>query len=148
MSAWFGVTGDCWWAYGRGTYSEADWARNIQHLRDCRKATELKATFVTVGYQTSAPTVAQRKMVADFFSECDQRTLANIRGHAVVTDSVIVRGALTAINWVCRKKHPDAVFGSPQEALHWLAELSPETKPDEVLRAMRQAVPTDQWWGT
>jgi len=66
------------------------------------------------------PSTRQRKMLTDEFAQAVR--LDEQRRVALISDSALVRGTITAINWLARKKM--AAF-APRElalALDWLAE--------------------------
>jgi hypothetical protein len=77
------------------------------------------------------PNAQQRKTVADFFA---QHRLEKLERIALVTDNILVRGAMTAFNWIVPKVRVSA-FRSADAAsgLHWLHEVSPFDEAQAML---------------
>jgi hypothetical protein len=69
-------------------------------------------------------TAAQRKQVADFERTLNTERKVQVQGLALVTESRLVRGIFTAIQWVNpRRGHPEKSFASEDEAEDWLRTI-------------------------
>jgi hypothetical protein len=66
------------------------------------------------------PSTRQRKMLTDEFAQAVRLDLQ--RRVAVISDSALVRGTITAINWLVRKKMSAFAPCEVAGALDWLAE--------------------------
>jgi len=69
------------------------------------------------------PPATQRQMMSEATrnqTAADQRRLI---GRATIIDNALIRGALTALDWVVPPKHPMRVFATEAEALPWLNGL-------------------------
>lgn len=69
---------------------------------------------------THGPSAAQRKMLTHEFAESIR--LDEQRRVALISDSALVRGTLTAINWFARKNTVAFAPGEVRRAFDWLAE--------------------------
>lgn len=87
----------------RGKLADAEWDGMVEAIR--RDAAQLRAIIV-VATGSEGPTATQRKQVAEVAATYPH----SFRGVAVLTDSIIVRGALTAIAWLIPGRFPSRAF--------------------------------------
>jgi proteasome lid subunit RPN8/RPN11 len=64
----------------------------------------------------------ERRRMADIVSVADRKSGRLICGSAVVTDSAIMRGVLTAVGWIHSPPYPLRPFADDHEARAWLRE--------------------------
>jgi hypothetical protein len=104
---------------GKRAIADETWREHLGH--SAADATRYQpAHGVLFWSPTQGPSARQRKMLTYEFA--DAIGLAAQRRVAVLTDSAMVRGTVTAINWFARQK---LIALSPEEverALDWLAE--------------------------
>ena len=62
-----------------------------------------------------------RRKAADFISAEGTRSARLCKGAVQVTQSALVRGAITAIQWVTPPPYPHTVVGTWPEALAWIS---------------------------
>ena len=75
-----------------------------------------------LGMRASGLSSLQRKRMSEF-AKTNERTLARvIIATAIVADSPMVRGVITAINWFAPPPYPQRVFSRRAEAETWLRE--------------------------
>ena len=75
-----------------------------------------------VGMRATGLTSVQRKRMGEF-SKLHARRLAEVViATAIVSDSPLVRGIVTAINWVAPPPFPQRTFARRTEATQWLHE--------------------------
>lgn len=72
--------------------------------------------------RAGAVTAKQRVMIAEFGKQHEARTLARCTAVAFVFDSIVMRAALTAIQWVKPASVETRVFGDMHEAYVWARE--------------------------
>jgi len=94
------------------------------------------ATLVLAYFAAGNPTATQRKMSAD----ATQKSRLADRV-ALVTESVVIRGAFTAIQWILGKTTANKAFspGDVRKAIAWLAEAQP-VDADATYRLARQLI--------
>jgi hypothetical protein len=84
------------------------------------KSVRFAAVSDTIGSQI--PNAHERKLSADFLTKNDAELRRNLVGWAVGADSVIARGAVTAIAWMRPPSFPLASFATLAEAKVWCRE--------------------------
>lgn len=85
------------------------------------------------------PTPVQRRRIVGVLESSPK--LEYVAGHALVINSTVGRGLLTAINWVVSPPFDEKVFGRPEEAFEWLAQRNPAFDAEQLLRSVRAAHP-------
>lgn len=75
-----------------------------------------------VGMRATSLNAAQRKRLGDFTRKHEHRLAEVVIATAIVAESAVVRGAITAINWFAPPKFPQRVFSTRLEAETWLQE--------------------------
>lgn len=70
----------------------------------------------------------ERKRMADIVSVADRKSGRMICGSAVVTDSALMRGVLTAVGWIHSPPYPLRPFADDREARAWLRERLTEAQ--------------------
>ncbi len=65
------------------------------------------------------PSVSQRKIIADWIPSVTDRLREQSLGCALITESSLQRGAITALNWIMRPEIPMGAFEARPEALAW-----------------------------
>ena len=80
--------------------------------------------IVVDGHDAPLPTAAERKMIADRISQNPPPGTGTLVASAAVLQSSLLRGALTAISWLVKRKYPVRAFTSHAAAVRWAeAEL-------------------------
>ncbi len=79
--------------------------------------------------RTGATPPSQRKRMAQWMKEYDALIRERTAGCAFVLPSALQRGILTAILWVQPMACPHAIFGTPEEALHWTRGMLAKRAP-------------------
>jgi len=93
---------------------------------------------------TMAHTANQRRRIAEWLAEPElERLSPHATAIAVLFRSAVIRGALTAVNWIRPPPAPVMAFGSVADSAPWLRERFAEedihvTPPMEDLLASRQ----------
>lgn len=80
------------------------------------------------------PTPTQRRMITQHYADNDRDIRANFLACGIVGDSTLVRGVLTALNWVRPAPHPIKVFAGMAEAEAWVTGHFPEELARRVPR--------------
>jgi hypothetical protein len=83
---------------------------------------ERKAKFVVLSdirEITSVPDAPTRRRIAEWSQAQESFTRQYHLGTAMIVRSAVVRGALTAINWLTRPITPQLVFTDPREGADW-----------------------------
>ncbi len=103
-------------------WSDGCWREQLQQSIDLAKTQGMYSAVLTWS-PIGQPTSRQRRLAKDMLAELD---LTKISRQALVTDSALVRGALTAISWLASLPYPIKPF-KPSEVEHaiaWLCAVS------------------------
>lgn len=137
-----GAVGLCRWSLTHGRLSADDLAGYLANVNRLADLGGKPHVVLDIAHDISLPTPVQRKTIADAVQALPLGSKRLIAGHAVVVNSAIGRGVLTAINWfVSERPFAERVFASPDKALLWLAERLPETSPGLVLADIGRQAP-------
>jgi hypothetical protein len=68
---------------------------------------------------SAVPEAPTRRRIAEWSKAQEDRTRAYHLGTAMIVRSAVVRGALTAINWLSRPITPQPVYTDPREGAEW-----------------------------
>lgn len=68
------------------------------------------------------PPAKQRKAIAAMYQENLALVKKNWRGTAIITSSSLIKGAITAMNWLMPSPHPVKVCSNYQEGETWAFE--------------------------
>jgi hypothetical protein len=99
-------------------WERADWDASIEEVRALLARGERFALISnTIGSQT--PNASERRRTADFFEANEAALRATVAGWAIATDSVLARGAITAITWLRAPPFPSATFATMAQAEAW-----------------------------
>jgi hypothetical protein len=100
-----------------------------------RRQTLIAITDASVVNERGSP--KQRAIIADWTRSIEPLVKRYSKGHAVVVQNALVRGALTAVGWLHKTPVPEAYFSRLDEAVDWCVErLEKEQIP--VPSAMRR----------
>lgn len=133
-----GQQGPCTWVLMKDAVPPADHARLIAAMREVGRA-NTPVCLLVVLHNCPRPSADERRDFADMVKGLQRPQ--NIRGLALVTDAAMVRGALTAINWLVRTTVKQSVFSAPPPALRWLESLGIGVDAAAVENAMALADP-------
>lgn len=103
------------------TWTDAEWEAYLTRMRSYP---ERRTRYVTLTDARGAgtPTAAQRKRAAEVMAE-DQAISKRFNvANALVYESAILRGMITAITWITPPPVPMQSFATPRLALSWLDE--------------------------
>ena len=143
MSMHKGFASNCIWTYLTGEpFSQAVWDRHLLTAFDASRPLTEKATLLTIGWRSAAPPARARQQLAARLASSEPYLRA-IAGSAMVFDSKLARGTLTAINWIARKPYPEKVFGHLDGALAWLSRLTPAFDARIVWKSIVDTVPRE-----
>lgn len=113
------------WIYFKNEITDKDWEKGLRVLEEFMFNQSGHGVICTIALNGATISPAQRKLLKEH-GDRNQKTFENVKAHAFVTDSLIIKGTLTALSWVIRKPFPEKVFGSYHEAIEWL--MTKETK--------------------
>ncbi len=141
---WLGRVSRLWWFYYTGPCTNETWS---QYLEMVQRMVDggLDTTLVCFAHLADAPSPLQRKQMADFIQK-NAKGLERLDRFALVIDSVIHRGAITAISWLVKKPFEERVFNSPLAAIKWLTEPHPSLNPEEIRASIVAQVPRHSLW--
>ena len=134
-----GETSLCRWAFGQGPVERGDIDAFVAHIRGTVDRPGLVLVDILHNL-TPAPAATDRRRIADAVNDVLVPCTA-ITGHAVVLNSAIALGAVTAMNWAVKTPFPEATFSSPERALAWARSRSPALDESAVLAAWRAQIP-------
>lgn len=122
-----------------GRFSDSDVEGFLSHLRDAVAHLEAGDLILDITHDVPMPTAVQRKRITEIIGGASRTD--RLAGHALVVNSPVGRGALTAINWVVRPRFDEKIFGDPKDAVAWLAERNPALDAQALLGELARAVP-------
>ena len=84
----------------------------------------------------------QRAMIAEWTKKIEPKVIALSVGHVTVIESALVRGAMTAVEWLHKPKVDSAYFATLREGCDWaIARLQANDIPvTDALRAYRASL--------
>jgi len=91
-------------------------------------------SIVDARKMTRAPTAKVRRMIADWETANGELGPRYNRGVAFVTDSALVRGAMTALQWISPPKVPTVYEATMEAALVWARTRLPDEQRSAVDR--------------
>lgn len=136
MTHWFGRFGPVSWSVVSGNVTPDVFDAFCDHLEALAKRQDPGQLVLDIFHDISRPTAIQRQRAANILANAPNLKL--VAGHAFVTNSVVGRGALTAINWMFKKEFPERVFPNPPDAMAWLAQQNPALVPGDLARHLQQ----------
>ncbi len=68
----------------------------------------------------AAPNASQRQAIAKLYDDHEERVRKYWRGTAVVFDSPLIAGVLTALSWLRPPPHPFKAFSNYDDGMKWL----------------------------
>ena len=84
--------------------------------------TDRPSAMFTVAHSPRMPSASHRKALAELAeSELGPR----LQRHAIVSNSAIAQGVVTALSWLSRKPYEEKIFRTPTDAIAWLQERHP-----------------------
>jgi hypothetical protein len=116
------------------SYSGADWEGMLSELLEIINRGPFGAIADTRNAQM--PNAMQRRSFIDMYERNDRLTRAHFLVLGAVGDSVLLRGVITALNWLRPAPHPVEVFAKFDTAEAWVLSHLPES--------IRQQVPPAQ----
>jgi hypothetical protein len=101
-----------------GPISDLELQELLETFRD--EVLKRKGRYVTVVDLRGSPgiTATQRKRLSGYIRETEAQGVPCC-GTALVFDSSVLRGVLTAIFWLKQPAHPVQVFATVEEAIRW-----------------------------
>ncbi len=133
-----GESGLCRWMCGSGTIAPGDVDGFVAHIRATRPRRGL--VMIDFVHSISTPSAADRRLIAEAVREVLSSS-PDIAGHALVSNSSVARGVMTAINWMAKTPFPESTFATPALGLAWAAQLSPTIDPGAILADLHEQVP-------
>jgi hypothetical protein len=108
------------WLYLKGSFTDDEWDASVQCLRGFISGCQAPAvSFIYLEDNVQAPNVLQRELLANAFKRINTATFA---AEVIVTQSVIARGALTALRWLSGPQHAYKVMGDITAAWTFLSQ--------------------------
>jgi hypothetical protein len=103
------------------TITDEDWTAYLEGTLAIAKGFGLAANVSLLCCMHAYPNARQRQMASDFMIHHYIRQMERV---AVITESVIIRGAMTAFSWIMPKVRVRAFdTNQSRDALKWLREI-------------------------
>jgi hypothetical protein len=134
-----GFLGPCAWSVVEGELDQETMERFLSHLREVGENAVPGQLVLDMCHDLPMPTPVQRRRIVEVLEGSPK--LDRVAGHALVINSTIGRGLLTAINWVVSPRFEEKLFARPERAFAWLVERNPDFDADALLEAVRAAHP-------
>jgi hypothetical protein len=146
MASAHGLVGPVSWTHFWGEMSDDDVAAYLDHhlgnlLR--AKADGTRLIGLMFHSQAKPPNAKQRKMMADAIGEHAEYLGDHLPWFIYAFDSMVARGAVTAVSWLVKKPFGERVHKSAHAALDDVKSLFPDAEPDAVWADIRAKVPED-----
>ena len=139
MSLVTGTSGVCEWAFVQGALDDATTDLFVAHLAGVAERIEQGHVVLDITRDVGMPSPVQRRRIMQALQAAPKLDL--VAGHALVINSTLGRGLLTAINWAVRPPFEEKICASPEEALSWLTSRNPKVDGARVLADVERAVP-------
>jgi hypothetical protein len=125
-----------------GTPQESDWLQLFSTFDELYRRRERFAVLNDTSQLSSAPSAAIRQKVADRAKAHEPQSKLWIVHSATVVSNPILRGAMTALNWLAPPVYKQTVHGTPVDAVNALvASLQQEgIAISATLRTFREAL--------
>lgn len=101
-------------------------------LIDHARQTGRRAVHVIDARGSKISSAYQRQMMGAWMKAHDEANRQTCGGFAFVFDSAIIRGALTAVLWICPMPAPHRIFADVGEAMAWAREQADAAAPVEA----------------
>lgn len=99
----------------RGAASDAQYLEMFRTIEGLWKREEKFLTITDTRF-TSVGDARQRQLIGDWVKKNDELASKYSLGSIIILASALVRGAMTAINWIAQPRNPSIYVGSPDEA--------------------------------
>lgn len=145
MPIWIGKSGPVLWSVHLDEVSKTDWAEYVGGVRsqvEALHAANARGALLTISWESSVPDANQRRLLAETIRDTHSWRLAV---HGFVSDSVLARGALTAVAWLTKKPYEERAFGDALEAMTWIASSVEGVDVRAIVRDIKQGVPGRRW---
>jgi hypothetical protein len=104
--------------------SDEDIEHMIRGFQGVLRRREKFSVIIDGGGLTAIPNARQRARAAEYEREAEAVIRQFNVGSALVVDSALGRGVITALRWISKATAPEAVFATPAEAGRWcIAQL-------------------------
>jgi hypothetical protein len=141
MAVWGGINGGVAWTYFHADITQAVWDEYLG-LMEALVAQDLPSlSLILFARQSDTPNAAMRRQIGEFMKS-QKHLLKKVQANAMVLDSPLARGTLTAINWLIQKPFPEKTFKDGHAAMAWLAEHDANVDVDELVAGMQTHVPS------
>lgn len=134
-----GSVGPCRWSLVQGNFGEEETTGFYAYLREMVRTVRPQQLVLDIAYDTPMPSPLQRRQIIEILSSSPD--LGLVAGHALVMNTTLGRGLLTAINWVVRPPFEEQVFSEPSAAMRWLKERNPALDLEALRRDILRACP-------
>jgi hypothetical protein len=118
------------------SYTGAEWGGMLRELIEVIRRGPFGALADTRNAQM--PNAVQRRSFIDMYEKNDRLTREHFLVLGAVGDSTILRGVITALNWVRPPPHPVRVFAKFDVAEAWVLGQLPESVRQQVPLAPTQ----------
>lgn len=131
------------WSYFHGRWTDDTWPAYIAHFDRLFAVNPGRLSLLTITSETDTPSAAQRAELARWM-KAHAELMNLVRASAMVMDSAVARGALTALNWVVSKPWTERVFARTIDGVQWLGQEDPSVVPHALLATLRLRIPDDE----
>jgi hypothetical protein len=139
---WVGAHGGVCWAYFHGDFSADEFQRYVEKVQASMAQPSFAGAMLTVAHSPKMPSATQRKQLTDLVTT---GAAEKLKRHAIVSDSVVARGVVTAMNWVARKPFEERIFATPEAAIAWLREQIPDVSASLWEAIVEEVEPARRW---
>lgn len=139
---WEGLDGRVGWSYFGVKLTQDDWDRYVAHHLALANSGATRLSLMTIARAPNPPNAHMRRQISELIEE-QSHILDRVNANAMVLDSALARGALTAINWISPKPFHEKTFKHFADAAVWLAAVDPMADVAALRQAIEAAVPPE-----
>jgi hypothetical protein len=125
----------------RGELSELQYQQMFRAI-EALWARKEKFLTITDTRRSGAGSARQRQLIGDWMKTHEEQSNLYSMGSIIIVSSAVVRGAMTAINWIAQPKVPSHFVSSPREAAEHARKflLASGLRTDRVMELLETAL--------
>lgn len=135
-----GKIGVCYWTLIVGTSDDVEFFRYLDFIRNVLgQSMDPNDVVLTMMFDMPLPNAVKRRALASAIE--DGKKTGQPLPHAVVTNSKIGRGIMSAINWMQKPVAPEGFFAAPEPAFTWLRGYNPQVSAEQIAQEIEAKAP-------
>jgi hypothetical protein len=133
-----GKINSCFWSYWSDTFTEEEWNQYAEHIDKFGQTSKTKkVSLFEIIWVVQNPTPIQRGQIADIHEKYKNDLKRNCYVHTLMIESIVQRGALTALHWVIKPKYPIIKCKNLDIAYENLIKYHPEMTKTMIIQDIK-----------